>query len=175
MRFAAAFAAAAIGAAPVAALPTKTTNDASRGVRMFATLTELQAKYARGIIAQAKKERLGAQGCRAGIATALVESTLIMHANYAVPDSLVYDYDRLGYDRDSVGLFQQRASIYTDIKCSMNAACSAHQFFTEMKGVPEWRYMDVGTLCQEVQRSENPEQYHEFIDQAVDICKEGGF
>ncbi|KID85515.1 tape measure protein [Metarhizium guizhouense ARSEF 977] len=175
MKFSAALVVAAMSAAPAAALPTDITSDTDRGVRTFGSLTELQSKYARGIIAQAKKEHLGSQGCIAGIATALVESTLIMHANYAVPDSLAYEYDRLGHDADSIGLFQQRASIYTNIKCSMDVACSAHQFFNGMKKVPDWRYMDVGKLCQEVQRSENPERYHEFINQAKGICQQGGF
>lgn len=98
-----------------------------------------------------------------------------MHANTAVPASLAYDFDRLGKDADSIGLFQQRASIYTNIKCSMDVACSAHQFFKEMKNVPQWKNMDVGKLCQEVQHSENPERYHEFIAQATDICEAAGF
>lgn len=39
-------------------------------------LNALQSKYARGIIAQAKKDKVGAHGCQAGIATALVEVCL---------------------------------------------------------------------------------------------------
>ncbi|KHN97978.1 uncharacterized protein MAM_04367 [Metarhizium album ARSEF 1941] len=140
----------------------------------YTGLTELQSKYARRITAQARKEELGAQGCQAAIATALMESTLIMHANSAVPGSLAFHHDRLGYDGDSVGLFQQRASIYTDLGCSMNAACSAHQFFVEMRDVPDWESMDVGTLCQAVQRSQNPERYYEFIDLAASVCAEAG-
>ncbi|KAK9436899.1 tape measure protein [Metarhizium brunneum] len=175
MKFSAALVVAAMGAAPAAALPTDITSDTDLPPRTFGNLSGLQSKYARGIMAQAKREHLGSQGCRAGIATALVESTLIMHANTAVPASLAYDFDRLGKDADSIGLFQQRASIYTNIKCSMDVACSAHQFFKVMKDVPQWKYMNVGNLCQEVQRSENPERYHEFINQATDICQAAGF
>lgn len=36
-------------------------------------LNALQSKYARAIIAQAKKDKVGAHGCQAGIATAMVE------------------------------------------------------------------------------------------------------
>lgn len=36
-------------------------------------LTATQSKYARGIISQAKKDKVGAHGCQAAIATALTE------------------------------------------------------------------------------------------------------
>ena len=36
-------------------------------------LNALQSKYARAIIGQAKKDKVGAHGCQAGIATAMVE------------------------------------------------------------------------------------------------------
>lgn len=71
MKFSAALVVAAMGAAPAAGLPTDITGDLPP--RMYSNLSALQSKYARGIMAQAKREHLGSQGCRAGIATALVE------------------------------------------------------------------------------------------------------
>lgn len=71
MKFSAALVVAAMGAAPAAALPTDITGDLPP--RTYSNLSGLQSKYARGIMAQAKREHLGSQGCRAGIATALVE------------------------------------------------------------------------------------------------------
>lgn len=39
-------------------------------------LNAVQTKYANAIIAQAKKDKVGAHGCQAGIATAMVEVSL---------------------------------------------------------------------------------------------------
>jgi hypothetical protein len=44
-------------------------------------LSDTQSKHARAIIGEAKKENLGRQGCKAGIATALVEVQL-HHPSY---------------------------------------------------------------------------------------------
>lgn len=97
-----------------------------------------------------------------------------MYANNAVPASLKYPHDRVGSDHDSVGLFQQRASIYKDVRCDMDAACSAGQFFAEMKRVKGWQTMAVGTLCQRVQRSAYPDRYNKFVPTATKVCKAGG-
>jgi len=137
-------------------------------------LTATQSKYARAIIGQAKKDKVGAHGCQAAIATALTESSLIMYANKAVPASMKLPHDRVGSDHDSVGLFQQRASIYKNVKCDMGAACSAGQFFTEMKRVKGWQSMAVGKLCQRVQRSAYPDRYNKFVSTATKACKAGG-
>lgn len=97
-----------------------------------------------------------------------------MYANNAVPASLKYHHDRIGSDHDSIGLFQQRASIYKNIACDMGAACSAGQFFTEMKRVSGWKTMAVGTLCQKVQRSAFPDRYAKQVSLATKVCKAGG-
>lgn len=47
--------------------------DGSSGGGNLPGLSKTQTKHAKNIIAQAKKEKLGRQGCTAGIATALVE------------------------------------------------------------------------------------------------------
>jgi len=130
-------------------------------------LNAVQSGYARGVIAKAKADGVGRHGCEAAIATCLVESSLIMYANNAVPASLQYHHDRIGSDHDSIGLFQQRASIYKNIACDMEAGCSAGQFFAEMKRVKGWQTMAVGTLCQKVQRSAYPDRYAKQVGTAT--------
>lgn len=98
-----------------------------------------------------------------------------MYANRAVPASLNYHHDAIGSDHDSIGLFQQRASIYKNIKCDMDAGCSAGQFFDEMKKIKGWKTLDVGKLCQKVQRSQYPDRYAKRVDEATKICKAAGF
>lgn len=97
-----------------------------------------------------------------------------MHANPIVPESLQYPHERLGYDGDSVGLFQQRALYYKNIKCSMNADCSTGQFFKDMRQVQGFKSMEVGTLCQAIQRSQFPDRYAKFLPQAIQICNAAG-
>ncbi|KAK1244109.1 hypothetical protein MKX08_002247 [Trichoderma sp. CBMAI-0020] len=137
-------------------------------------LNAVQTKYANAIIVKAKADGVGAHGCRAAIATAMVESSIIMYANNAVPESLKYHHDRISSDRDHVGLFQQPASIYRNVKCDMDPACSAGQFFAEMKTVRGWQTMAVGTLAQKIQRSAYPDRYAKQVGLATNVCKAGG-
>lgn len=93
-----------------------------------------------------------------------------MVANYAVPASIEMPHDNVGADQDSVGLFQQRAVYYTDISCTMNAGCSAGLFFNDMKAVANWRGMGAAALAQAIQRSQIPDAYNNWVDQATNIC-----
>ncbi|KZZ94400.1 hypothetical protein AAL_05367 [Moelleriella libera RCEF 2490] len=138
------------------------------------SLSPSQASNAALIIARVRSEDVGAQGCHAAITAALTESTLIIHANEKVPESLKFPHDRLGYDQDSVGLFQHRAVYYPDIACDMDPGCSAGLFLADMKRVPNWQTMSVGVLVQKVQRSERPERFFLFVEQALNICAEHG-
>lgn len=97
-----------------------------------------------------------------------------MYANRGVPESLKFPHDRVGSDYDRIGLFQQPASIYRNVKCDMDAACSAGQFFAEMKKFVGWQTMPVGTLCQKIQRSTYPDRYAKQVGLATNVCKAGG-
>ncbi|KAJ5698450.1 hypothetical protein N7462_000455 [Penicillium macrosclerotiorum] len=137
-------------------------------------LSSTQSAHAKEIIAEAKSEDLGHHGCTAGIATALVESSILIYANNAVPESLNYPHDKVGSDHDSVGIFQQRAMYYPDIAADMDAGKSAAQFYKKMQGISGWKTMDVGTLCQKVQGSAYPTRYAERVAEAEKICTAGG-
>lgn len=97
-----------------------------------------------------------------------------MYANKKVPASLKYPHDAVGSDYDSVGIFQQRATFYPNIAANMNAGKSAAQFFKGMKGIKGWKSMEVGKLCQKVQRSAYPTRYAQRVSQAKKICAAGG-
>jgi len=134
-----------------------------------------QSAHAAAIIGEVQSAGVGKQGCLAAFATALVESSVLVYANNAVPASLNYPYDKIGSDHDSIGIFQQRASIYTNIAADMDPAQSAGQFFQVMKGISGWQTMDVGTLCQDVQKSAYPDRYSQQVAAATAICAHGGF
>ncbi|CAD6986034.1 unnamed protein product [Tilletia controversa] len=93
------------------------------------------------------------QACVTAVATAITESALYNYANSGVPASLNYPHDRVGSDHDSVGLFQQRVSIYKNLAADMDPAGSTRQFLAEMVRISGWQTMDPGTLAQKVQRS----------------------
>ncbi|KJZ77149.1 hypothetical protein HIM_03470 [Hirsutella minnesotensis 3608] len=138
-------------------------------------LNPTQEAHARAIIGANNQGNYGRQGCLAAITTGLTESKLRILANPKVPASLKYKHDATGTDHDSIGIFQQRASIYKNIACDMDAACSAGQFFKEMKAISGWQTMDVPTLCQKVQRSAFPARYREYLASATAICQAAGF
>ncbi|MCJ1449550.1 MAG: hypothetical protein MMC23_010070 [Stictis urceolatum] len=125
---------------------------------------------------ETKKENLGRQGCLAAITTGYTEASLLVYANSNVAASLNYPHDAVGSDHDSVGIFQQRVSIYTNIAADMDPAQSAAQFFANMVKISGWQTMDVGTLCQTVQGSAYPDRYNEIgLPIAGPVCDAGGF
>ncbi|KAK3181459.1 hypothetical protein K4F52_007169 [Lecanicillium sp. MT-2017a] len=138
------------------------------------TLNGVQSTNANAIIGVVKQRGLGVQGCRAAITTALTESQIKRLANHAVPSSFNYPRDGVGSDHDSVGIFQQRAKFYKDIRCNMDAACSAGQFLGKMAGISGWETMDVARLCQKVQVSAVPDAYKKYTGQAATICSAAG-
>ena len=63
----------ALGTSATYALPTEEVAVEVEARANLPGLNAAQTKYANGIIAQAKKDGVGAHGCQAGIATAMVE------------------------------------------------------------------------------------------------------
>jgi len=92
------------------------------------------------------------------VATALVESELLMRANLAVPESLNFPHDAMSTDHDSIGLFQQRSSGWGSVSQRMNALASAGMFLNALSAF-DWRNMEPGAACQRVQVSAFPEKY----------------
>ncbi|KAK9319794.1 hypothetical protein V1517DRAFT_28082 [Lipomyces orientalis] len=138
-------------------------------------LDATQSSHARAIIAEAKRENLGHQGCLAAITTAITESNILIYANRNVPASFNYPYDDVGHDYDSVGIFQQRVKYYPDIAADMDPAQSAGQFFAVMVKVSGWQTMDIGELCQTVQVSAFPAAYEPNVPAAQAICSAEGY
>jgi hypothetical protein len=76
-------------------------------------------------------------------------------ANSGVPESLEYPNDGLGKDKDSVGLYQQRARWWGSTQGSMDSYIATTRFLTEMLvSAPSWFTLDEAEVCQMVQRSQ---------------------
>lgn len=77
-------------------------------------------------------------------------------ANASVPESLLYPHDDgLGKDKDSVGLYQQRALWWGDTKGSMDPFTATQRFLAVMvRNTPGWFVGDESTTCQNTQGSQ---------------------
>jgi hypothetical protein len=102
-----------------------------------------QAGYAARIVAVGRSMRVPDRGLVVAVAAAQQESTLrnLDHG-----------------DRDSVGLFQQRAG-WGSVAERMNPEVAARKFYTALERVPAWQAMTVTQAAQAVQRSAYPNAY----------------
>jgi murein DD-endopeptidase MepM/ murein hydrolase activator NlpD len=114
------------------------------------SLTPEQWRSARVIVDVGRTKDIPARGWVVAVATALQESSL---------RSLPYG------DRDSIGLFQQRAPWGTT-DARMNPATSAAMFYTGgsagqpgLLDIPSWMTLPVSEAAQAVQRSTFPDAY----------------
>ncbi len=125
-------------------------------------LSTEQTRNAATIIAVGKQKKIPAYGWVIAIATAMQESNL-KNLNYG--------------DRDSVGLFQQRAP-WGSFKERTTPAISAGMFYTGGRGgqpglldISGWQSMSVTQAAQRVQRSAFPGAYAKYEGLANSLVK----
>lgn len=122
--------------------------------------------YARAIIGEGQHRGITERGIVMALATALVESNLVMYANYADPESLNYPHDAIGSDENSVGLFQQRAPWWGTCADRMDAARSAGMFYADLVGLDyNSTAQTAGWYCYQVQQC--AEQYAYRYDERM--------
>lgn len=151
------------------AAPTVPSSDAAQA--NLPTLNAVQSKHARTIAAVAKQRKLPIRACEVAIATALVESSVLVYANSNVPSSYNYPHDAVGSDHQSVGIFQQQPQFWGTVKDCMDPATSAGKFYAALVKVGNWQKIPIGTAAQDVQRSAYPDRYQQRAAQATTICK----
>lgn len=123
--------------------------------------------YARAIIAEGQRRSITPRGIKIALATALVESDLVMYANNGDPDSLRYPYEKLSYDANSVGLFQQRAPWWGTVADRMDPARSAGLFYTALVRLDyNNEAHSPGSYAQAVQQSAYPTRYDQRFGDA---------
>ncbi|MEV6927638.1 hypothetical protein AB0M46_24495 [Dactylosporangium sp. NPDC051485] len=135
---------------PPSAAPTK--------VAPVGGLSQMEMDNALAIVAVAKRERLPKRAVVVALATALQESHLRNLANGNLPASLEHPNEGVGYDYDSVGLFQQRPS-WGSIEQLMNPEESARRFYAALLRIPGWGDYAVTVAAQKVQGSAFPDAY----------------
>lgn len=123
-------------------------------------------KYADEIIKEGRRRGISDRGIKIALATALVESGMKMYANPADPASMKMPHDAVGYDYDSVGLFQQRANgAWGTTADRMDPAKSAGMFYDKLDDA-DYNTGDEGAHAQRVQVSAFPGRYAERMGEA---------
>lgn len=114
-------------------------------------LTAVQARNARTVVAIAS-ERGGERAALISIMVALAESGLRVLANPNDPSGAAYANEGVGYDHDSLGIFQQRPSWGTAAQ-RMSPTESTHLFLDALLKVRGWENLTPWYAAQLVQRS----------------------
>jgi cell wall-associated NlpC family hydrolase len=114
-------------------------------------LTPAQATNARTIYATAAA-RGGSPAAYIALMTALAESNLLVLSNPHDPAGNRLPAQGVGYDHDSLGLFQQRPSWGTAAQ-RMDPIASTNLFLDALLAVPGWTGMEPWRAAQTVQRS----------------------
>jgi cell wall-associated NlpC family hydrolase len=138
-------AAAAAGPLAPSRLPTCATSGPLPG------LTDVQAENAR-IVAATAEARLGPQAAVIAVMTAMTESGLRILANPHDPSGAAYPNQGVGYDHDSLGLFQQRPSWGT-AAARMDPTASTNLFLDALQAHSGWTAEPPWQVAQDVQRS----------------------
>ncbi|MBY8862034.1 C40 family peptidase [Nocardia sp. CA2R105] len=130
-------------------------------------MSESQLRLARDGVAVGKQHGEPSWVIIAELAAQATESTLRNLANPAVPASLGYANDGLGYDHDSVGPHQMRASVWggAGMASLMNPLYQIKWFYQQADKVADRNRQSSAGLAQAVERSA-PDVYSGQLDLA---------
>ncbi|MFI7488885.1 peptidase M23 [Micromonospora echinaurantiaca] len=130
-----------------------------------AGLTEAQMENAEAIVRTGREMGVPRRALVIAVATAMQESNLYNYASGVLPESQNYPHQAIGWDHDSVGLFQQRPSSgWGPVRRLMEPEFATRQFLSALEQVPGWQRMRLTDAAQAVQISAYPEHYakHEW-------------
>ncbi|WP_030489185.1 hypothetical protein [Micromonospora chokoriensis] len=127
-----------------------------------AGLDEDQMENAEAIVRAGRKMGVPRRALVIAVATAMQESNLYNVASGVLPESQDYPHQGVGWDHDSVGLFQQRSSSgWGPVGRLMDPEFATRQFLTALQQVPGWQGMRLTDAAQAVQVSAYPEYYQQ--------------
>ncbi|MEU5567228.1 hypothetical protein [Micromonospora musae] len=141
-----------------------------RRPRPVAGLTQAQMDNAKIIVDVGRKLDVPKQGLIIAVATAMQESNLYNYASAVLPESQNYPHQAIGWDHDSVGLFQQRPSSgWGTVRELMRPAFAAEAFYLALLKVPGWQDMALTYAAQSVQISGFPDAYAQHEQRATTV------
>ncbi|MEV4121276.1 peptidase M23 [Micromonospora sp. NPDC049645] len=127
-----------------------------------AGLDDDQMENAEAIVRTGRDMGVPRRGLVIAVATAMQESNLYNVASGVLPESQDYPHQGVGWDHDSVGLFQQRSSSgWGPVGRLMDPEFATRQFLTALEQVPGWERMRLTDAAQAVQVSAYPEHYQQ--------------
>ncbi|MGW3614783.1 peptidase M23 [Micromonospora sp. NPDC005163] len=119
-----------------------------------AGLDQAQMDNATTIVRTGQKMDVPRKALVIAVATAMQESNLYNYASGVLPESQNYPHQAIGWDHDSVGLFQQRPSSgWGAIRDLMKPEYATQQFLTALSEVPGWQDLPLTVAAQTVQVS----------------------
>nr|WP_230415500.1 hypothetical protein [Micromonospora tarapacensis] len=141
-----------------------------RRPKPVAGLTQAQMDNAKVIVDVGVDMEIPRQGLVVAVATAMQESTLLNYASGVLPESQNYPHQAVGWDHDSVGLFQQRPSSgWGTVRELMRPAYASRAFYEALLEVPGWQQLSVTMAAQAVQISAYPYAYAQHEERAVTV------
>ncbi|MGW0505397.1 hypothetical protein [Micromonospora sp. NPDC003241] len=150
--------------------PKKTTPAPPARPKPVAGLTQAQMDNAKVIVDVGADLKIPRQGLVVAVATAMQESTLLNYASGVLPESQNYPHQAIGWDHDSVGLFQQRPSSgWGSVRDLMRPAYASRAFYEALLKVPGWQQMSLTMAAQAVQISAYPYAYAQHEERAATI------
>ncbi len=150
----------------------KTTPTTPSPPKPVAGLTQAQMDNAKVIVDVGLDLKLPRQGLVIAVATAMQESTLLNYASGVLPESQNYPHQAIGWDHDSVGLFQQRPSSgWGTVRDLMRPAYAARAFYDALVEVPGWQQMSLTMAAQAVQISAYPYAYAQHEERAATVVE----
>ncbi|TDB69456.1 peptidase M23, partial [Micromonospora sp. KC723] len=143
-----------------------------RVIAPVAGLDRAQMDNAIAIVKAGRKMGAPRRALVIAVATAMQESTLYNYASAVLPESQNYPHQAIGWDHDSVGLFQQRPSSgWGTVADLMDPEYATRAFLTVLLQIPGWQDLPLTVAAQAVQISGFPDAYaqHEWrATQVVD-------
>ncbi|GAB3061572.1 peptidase M23 [Micromonospora schwarzwaldensis] len=137
-----------------------------RRIVPVAGLTRTQMDNATKIVRAGREMGVPRRGLVIAVATAMQESTLLNYASGVLPESQSYPHQAVGWDHDSVGLFQQRPSSgWGTVAQLMDPEYATQAFLAALEEIPGWQDLPLSVAAQAVQISAFPDAYaqHEWL------------
>jgi hypothetical protein len=137
---------------------------------VVAGLTREQMDNAATIVRVGQDLDMPRRGLLVAMITAMQESDLYNIASGVLPESTEYPYQGIGFDHDSVGLFQQRTSTgWGTVAELMTPSISARKFYAALAQIDGWENLELTVAAQSVQVSAFPDAYAKHEERANTI------
>ncbi|MFE9691741.1 peptidase M23 [Micromonospora sp. NPDC005806] len=141
-----------------------------RRIAPVAGLDQDQMDNAKAIVKAGREMGVPRRGLIIAVATAMQESNLYNYASGVLPESLDYPHQAIGWDHDSVGLFQQRPSSgWGSVPDLMQPEYATKAFLNVLVQIPGWQDMALTDAAQAVQVSAFPWAYAQHEWRATEV------